>query len=590
MEKQQFTALVARAQAGDTQAVNDLMNESYETLYYYAYKTVKDPDLAGDITQESCIEILRTLQDLRDPGAFHTWAGRIVYHQCTRHFKKEAQLPLVTGEEADTIVEQLPDLRRDSLPEQVQEDKAFQKIILDMLDDLSPEHRSAMVLYYYENLPVSQIAQIQGENEGTVKSRLFYGRKAVKQAVESYEKKHGVRLHSTALPLLLYFLLRSDAARVADSYKAILARIPGAVYAANAAAASTAGVAAGTAATTAAATTAAAGIGVKIAAAIAAVAISAAAIAGGVALVRNATDTPADLSDEHYEEEDNQDQEQDLPEEDFTLTREEEWQLIYEEWFVPGGNCYLAGLDTVWGHWSPVPDFDNAFPEGVTLSQDGTVSILDSQLPIYHVYYQENFFDVGDGVALEMTKSYEDTLPHNISSIQLVRYSDGLFELNILCPVEDDPNAYHRYRFYQPQRYEKITLTPENFFDYVEYQSDLQVLSYTEEDGSTVPYAVTAGTRVRFKDAVGAPSFVRTEASGSYIQRTNALNESGEIISSEFATRHEGTLWIDIYAGDPKGNFFGEELPMEELPATLVWQLWDELQVTEVFGEVYICK
>ena len=64
MNKEALTPLVIKAQAKDADALNELMSACYETLYYYAYNEVKDYDLAGDITQESCLEIMNTLENL----------------------------------------------------------------------------------------------------------------------------------------------------------------------------------------------------------------------------------------------------------------------------------------------------------------------------------------------------------------------------------------------------------------------------------------------------------------------------------------------------------------------------------------------
>jgi DNA-directed RNA polymerase specialized sigma24 family protein len=97
----------------------------------------------------------------------------------------------------------LPDENPASLPEQVVEDKEFQKAMQDLLDSLPAEQRSAMMLYYYEKLSVKQIADVFETSEGTIKSRLNYGRKALKNKLEDYEKKTGNRLYVSSLPLLL---------------------------------------------------------------------------------------------------------------------------------------------------------------------------------------------------------------------------------------------------------------------------------------------------------------------------------------------------------------------------------------------------
>ncbi len=218
MDKQKTTQLVLKAQQGNQEALQDLLVSYYERLYYFAYKTTKNEDLAADIIQESCIEIMNSLKNLSDPSAFSTWAHQITYHQCTRHFRAARELQFEENEDGESILDVLPDDREGVLPEQIMEDRELQSILHAMLDALPAEQRSALLLYYYEKLSVKQIAQIHATTEGTVKSRLNYGRKAVKKQVEDYEKKTGTKLHSLApLPVLLYFLFSQDMAVTASA-------------------------------------------------------------------------------------------------------------------------------------------------------------------------------------------------------------------------------------------------------------------------------------------------------------------------------------------------------------------------------------
>lgn len=263
MNKEALTPLVVKAQAKDPQALSDLMSACYETLYYYAYNEVKDYDLAADITQESCIEIMSTLESLRKPEAFLSWAGRIVSHKCSRHYRQvKNEVSLTEDEDGETILDRLPDNSRGSLPEQVQEDKEFKKIMWEMLDSLPPEQRQALLLYYVEDFSVGQIAEMQDVPAGTVKSRLNYGRKAVISKVDAYEKKTGTKLHSLApLPLLLYFLFQESKAAAAKSAGASMGKVLAGI--------SAAGTAGG-----GAATAAGVGIGAKIIAGVAAAAVA----------------------------------------------------------------------------------------------------------------------------------------------------------------------------------------------------------------------------------------------------------------------------------------------------------------------------
>ncbi len=211
MEKSKLIDLVEKSQNGDKSALNSLVNEIYNDLYYYILKTVKNENLAADITQESCIEIITTINKLQSPEAFSVWSKRIAFHQCTRYFRKNKEILVDENEDGETIFDELVDESEDALPEQVLEDKEFRKTIMDMINSLPSEQSNALLLYYYEKMSVKQIAEIQDTTEGTVKSRLNYARKAIKGKVEEYEERTGTKLHSVAiLPLLLRFVFDSE--------------------------------------------------------------------------------------------------------------------------------------------------------------------------------------------------------------------------------------------------------------------------------------------------------------------------------------------------------------------------------------------
>ena len=99
MAKQDLSPLVLAAQQGDQQALSDLLEASYRDLYFYAYQTVKNEDLAADITQESCLEIISTISQLWEPNAIVVWARRITYHQCTRFFRESKEVTVEANEE-----------------------------------------------------------------------------------------------------------------------------------------------------------------------------------------------------------------------------------------------------------------------------------------------------------------------------------------------------------------------------------------------------------------------------------------------------------------------------------------------------------
>lgn len=205
MEREQLTATVRAAQQGDEKALSLLFNTYYNDVYYFALKTLKDEDLACDITQETFVEIINTLGELKVPEAFVTWMRQVTYHQCTRYFKKKKEVLVEEDEDGNTLFDTLEEERQEFIPGEGVDQEDFRATILALLDTLSEEQRAAVLMHYYHEMSVKEIAEAQKVSEGTVKSRLNYARKSLKKSVEDYEKKHDVKLHCAGvLPLLLW--------------------------------------------------------------------------------------------------------------------------------------------------------------------------------------------------------------------------------------------------------------------------------------------------------------------------------------------------------------------------------------------------
>lgn len=280
MEKEQLVSMVTAAQSGQEEATTALYYAFYQDIYYYIFKTVNDRELAADLTQDTFIEILQTIGSLKEPAAFVTWSRQIAYHKCTAYFKKRHELLADEDEDGNSVFDTLVEDREEFIPGEALDKEELKQTILAMINALPEEQRSAIFMRYFEEMSVKDIAQIQGVTEGTVKSRLNYGRKAIKQSMESYEKKHDVKLHCAGVvPLLLWLFHQGSAAGQT---------------AAAASATTSAASAAATAATTAAkaGAKAAGGLVKKIIAAIAAAAVVTGGVVAGVALQKEPEPEP----------------------------------------------------------------------------------------------------------------------------------------------------------------------------------------------------------------------------------------------------------------------------------------------------------
>ena len=225
MEKEKLTKIVKAVQRGSEAAVTDLYNLYHNDIYYYILRTLdkqNDPELAADLTQDTFIEILQTIDKLQDPSAFTTWSRKIAYHRCTAYFRKRHELLADENEDGTTIFDTLVEEREAFIPGEALDKEDLKNIIQEMIDSLPAEQRSAIMMRYFDELSVQQIADIQRTTEGTVKSRLNYGRKAIKRAVEDYEKKHDVKLHCAGIvPLLLWLFRAQKSAKAAGKLSSL---------------------------------------------------------------------------------------------------------------------------------------------------------------------------------------------------------------------------------------------------------------------------------------------------------------------------------------------------------------------------------
>jgi len=169
------TVLVERARAGDHAAFESLAVTTFPRLWEIARRVLRDPTLAEDAVQECLFRAWRDLRALRDPERFEAWIHRLLARACTdelrRARRRVVQVPVgpidVIGDtDTDGDVE-----RRDLL------ERGFARLNVDQ--------RLVLVLHHYVGLRPGEIADRLGIPEGTVTSRLHYGMRILRGAVDA---------------------------------------------------------------------------------------------------------------------------------------------------------------------------------------------------------------------------------------------------------------------------------------------------------------------------------------------------------------------------------------------------------------------
>ena len=207
-DRDEVIRLVRLAMQGDDSVWGGIYEKTHRYVYYLALKFLRSEQDAQDITQEVYIQLIRSITRLLNSDSFFGWLRSIVYSKCKDLIKKKK--PVLIDDYDETALDNMPETGEDFLPDSALDDAETRRMILELVDNLPDAQRQAVVFYYYDEMTVEQIAQLMECPAGTVKSRLNYARKQIKEGVEEHERK-GVKLYSMAALPILTILLREQA-------------------------------------------------------------------------------------------------------------------------------------------------------------------------------------------------------------------------------------------------------------------------------------------------------------------------------------------------------------------------------------------
>lgn len=168
-------SLVEQAQRGDREAFTSLAFELSDRLFAVAHRILRDFDSAGDVLQVTLLRIWRDLPSLRDPALIEGWAYRVLVRACHDHLRKQRRQAVAALHLLATDGSQQDPSNAVANREQLE--RAFRT--------LTTEQRAAIVLQYYRDFSLAEIAEVLHVPIGTVRSRLHYAKRALRSAIEA---------------------------------------------------------------------------------------------------------------------------------------------------------------------------------------------------------------------------------------------------------------------------------------------------------------------------------------------------------------------------------------------------------------------
>lgn len=203
--------LVLSAKNGNKKAFDKLYELTHNDVWYNCLSLLKDEENAKDIMQETYITAFLKLDTLKDEEKFCGWITSIAVNKCKNKLKGKVEYQiddevLITEAETDELM----------LPEEYITKTEKRKVLLQIMEDtLSFNQYQTVLMFYFDEMSIAEIAQTLEISEGTVKSRLNSSRAKMKTAIEDYEKKSGDKLHGVVVVPFFTTIFKEEAKSLA---------------------------------------------------------------------------------------------------------------------------------------------------------------------------------------------------------------------------------------------------------------------------------------------------------------------------------------------------------------------------------------
>lgn len=207
-------------QEGKQESFDSIYELSNGYLYTCILYVVQNEETARDLLQDTYLEISRKLYQLENADRFLQWATVIANRKSYDYRKKKREILLEEGEEGDLLFETIAD-DENLIPESILQDQEKQRLIREIINNLSDIQRLCVIGYYFNEEKQEQIAEELGISVNTVKSHLNRAKSKIKQEVLRLEKKEDTKLYSLAPFLLLFFAKEVEACEVVPMSEAL---------------------------------------------------------------------------------------------------------------------------------------------------------------------------------------------------------------------------------------------------------------------------------------------------------------------------------------------------------------------------------
>lgn len=172
--------LVRQSRDGNSHAMEELVKSCQPTAFRLALSILDDPDEADDVAQDAIIQAIRAIASYRAEASFQTWFYRIVVNNCLGKLRKRRARERLNRFLTD-IVKRDSEKRREIESRAIKDERTDH--IIRIINDLDTKYRLPIVLRYYQDLPIAQIAEILKVSPRTVHTRMKTGHHLIRKSL-----------------------------------------------------------------------------------------------------------------------------------------------------------------------------------------------------------------------------------------------------------------------------------------------------------------------------------------------------------------------------------------------------------------------
>jgi RNA polymerase sigma factor (sigma-70 family) len=175
-------ALVSKVLIGDMQAFRLLIKQHERLVAHMVALVIKSDVEREELCQDVFLRVLEKLGEFNFQSRLSTWIATIAYRQAINHLRKRK---LLWGDIPDEkqLTRQFVEQEN---PESLFSEQDMNEFVLKLMDQLPPQYKLVLTLYHVDDMNYSEIGEITGMPEGTVKNYLFRARNLLKEKVKKY--------------------------------------------------------------------------------------------------------------------------------------------------------------------------------------------------------------------------------------------------------------------------------------------------------------------------------------------------------------------------------------------------------------------